>query len=165
MMTFSRQLTRRDEESTSWKEENRKRIFLGRRSLQQGEAVRNHELKSLVFRRRDTFDSPWDDRSLWILFANSKTRLLVILISSQIKVSASLARSHTKLFATDLSTTMLAERSACAKLGFSGALKVANEEHELSVSVQCKLGGWDSLKATKIVCSTSILKSSLLKIP
>ena len=27
------------------------------------------------------------------------------------------------------------------KLGFSGALKVANEECELSVSAQCKLGG------------------------
>ena len=27
------------------------------------------------------------------------------------------------------------------KLGFSGALKMANEERELSVSAQCKLGG------------------------
>ena len=32
------------------------------------------------------------------------------------------------------------------KLGFSGALKMANEERELSVSAQCKLGGWDSLR-------------------
>ena len=31
------------------------------------------------------------------------------------------------------------------KLGFSGAMKMANEERELSVSAQCKLGGWDSL--------------------
>ena len=40
------------------------------------------------------------------------------------------------------------------KLGFSGALKMANEERELSVSAQCKLGGRDSLSYASLINRT-----------